>query len=425
MKLRQELDNQISPMVEAANGVASATVQGGLQRSIIVDVDPDRLRAHNLSLTDVMARITQENVNLPAGIAKQGNTEYTIRSLGWFNNIDELAAIPVGSFNGELVSLRDVANVRDAYPEVRLMTRLDSQSAVSLTVVKQSGANTVATAQAVFEKVAQAKKLYPNLKFQLAYDQASFISNSINDVKMNALLGGALAILILLFFLRNIRSTLVVALSIPTSILSTFALLYLCGFTINTMSLGGLALATGLIVDDAVVVLENIFRHIERDHKDSTEAAVGATNEIVSAVVASTWTVMVVFLPLLLIQGQAGQMFTQFALVVIFSLAISLLDATTVVPMLATRLIHGDAHRESLKAGEHQNWLGRAFLRFGSWFNALRREVSCRTALGDSPSCVRNFRGAIAISLEQPPADTPNRLRAHARHRQRRYQRLD
>jgi len=336
VKLRTLLDNQITPMIESANGVASAVATGGQQRAIIIDVDPDRLRAHGLSLADVMRRITQENVNLPAGIAKQGNTEYTIRSLGWFTSTDEVVGIPVGSFNGRLVKLEEVASVRDSHPETRLYTRLDGNPSAGIVVSKQSGANTVDTAEEVFKKLDRIKQLYPHLKLGIAYDQSKFINNSVNDVKVNALIGAVLAVLILLFFLRNIRSTMVVALSIPTSIISTFALLYLCGFTINTMSLGGLALATGLIVDDAVVVLENIFRHIERDRKTSTDAAIEGTNEIMSAVFASTWTVMVVFLPLLLIKGQAGQMFTQFALVVIFSLAVSLLDATTVVPMLAT-----------------------------------------------------------------------------------------
>ena len=200
------------------------------------------------------------------------------------------------------------------------------------------------------------------------------MQDSVDNVRDSAVIGGALAIIILLFFLRNIRSTLVVALSIPISIISTFALIYMCGFTINTMSLGGLALATGLIVDDAVVVLENIFRHMERDKKSSRDAAVSGTTEIFSAVIASTWTVMVVFLPLLLIKGQAGQMYTQFALVVIFSLAVSLLDATTVVPMLASRLISGDIHHEDAPEtgpAEHHNWLERAFHRFGAWLNAL------------------------------------------------------
>jgi len=371
VKLRTILDNEVVPIVESANGVASAVVSGGQQRAIIIDVNPDRLRAHGLSLSDVMRRITQENLNQPAGIAKQGDTEYIIRSLGWFTSPEELAAIPVGSYHGQLVALGEVAAVRDATPETRLYTRLNGEPSAGLVVSKQSGANTVSTAQAVFQKLERVQKIYPNLKLRVAYDQSKFISDSINNVKLNAAIGGLLAILILLFFLRNIRSTLVVALSIPTSIISTFALLYLCGFTINTMSLGGLALAVGLIVDDAVVVLENIFRHIERDKMTATEAAVAGTNEIISAVIASTWTVMVVFLPLFLIKGQAGQMFTQFAVVVIFSLAISLLDATTVVPMLATRLIHGEAHRESVQNGGRRALLGAAFFRFGQWFSAL------------------------------------------------------
>lgn len=372
VKLRTLLDNQVAPMIESASGVASVSVTGGQQRAVIVDVDPESLRAHHLTLADVMRRITSENLNLPAGIARQGNTEYTIRSLGWFTSPEQIADLPVGEFDGQLVHIRDVADVRDDAPERRLYARLNGEPAVGLTISKQSGSNTVATANAVFERIDQVQKLYPNLKFSMAYDQSQFIKESVNGVRDAAIIGGILAILILLFFLRNVRSTLVVALSIPTSIISTFALLYMCGFTINTMSLGGLALATGLIVDDAVVVLENIFRHIERDKKTAREASISGTNEIISAVVASTWTVMVVFLPLLLIKGQAGQMFTQFALVVVFSLAVSLLDATTVVPMLAARFISGEAHAETLNNFDgHTHPLMRAFAVFGQWFDAL------------------------------------------------------
>ncbi|HLK61369.1 MAG TPA: efflux RND transporter permease subunit, partial [Chthonomonadaceae bacterium] len=231
------------------------------------------------------------------------------------------------------------ASVRDSSQEQREYTRLDGEPAVGMIIIKQSAANTVDTAKNVQDKLAQINKLYPNLKWSLAYDQSQFIVNSITDVRNSALIGGVLAVLILLLFLRNFRSTLVVALSIPISIISTFTLLYLCGFTLNTLSLSGLSLATGLIVDDAVVVLENIFRHIERDRLRPAQAAVAGANEISGAVVSSTLTVMVVFLPLFLIQGLAGQMFVQFALVVIFSIAISLLDALTVVPMLASRFI--------------------------------------------------------------------------------------
>lgn len=372
VKLRTMLDNQVSPILESANGVASAVVTGGLQRAVIVDVDPERLRAHHLSLNNVIKRLAEENINLPAGIAKQSNTEYTIRSLGWFKSPGEIADIPVGVFNDQPVILSDVASVRDDHSETRLYTRLNGKSAAGIIITKQSGANTVSTAQEVFKKLNRVNKLYPNLKFGLAYDQSKFISESVKNVRDSAVIGGVLAILILMFFLRNIRSTLVVALSIPISIISTFALLYICGFTINTMSLGGLALATGLIVDDAVVVLENIFRHIERDKKTPLDAAVSGTGEIISAVVASTWTVMVVFLPLLLIKGQSGQMFTQFALVVIFSLAVSLLDAVTVIPMFSTRIISGEAHAEIMNASaDHRSLLMRVFAKAGKWFDIL------------------------------------------------------
>lgn len=338
-RLKAMLNNQVAPILQSANGVASANAAGGLDRAIVVNVDPDKLRAYGLSLAQVSRRIVQENLNLPAGIARESDTEYTIRSLGNFTSPKQIAAVPVGSYNGQLVSLGQVATVNDSNQEQRLYTRLNGETAVGLVITKQSEANTVETAANVREKLKLVQKQFPDLKFGLAYDQAQFIVHSIDDVRNSALIGGALAVIILLLFLRNLRSTLVVALSIPISILSTFTLFYFCGFSLNTLSLAGISLATGLIVDDAVVVLENIFRHIERDRKRPAEAAVTGTTEITGAVVSSTITVMVVFLPLLLIQGQSGQMFTQFALVVIFAIGVSLLDATTVVPMLASRLI--------------------------------------------------------------------------------------
>jgi HAE1 family hydrophobic/amphiphilic exporter-1 len=379
VKLRTVLDNDVAPILESADGVASAVVSGGEERAVMVDVDPMRLRARNLSMNDVVKRIAQENLNQPAGIARQSDTEFSIRTLGWFANLQDIAKTPIGSFNGQIVPLGAVAKITDSHSETRMYTRLNGEQAAGVVISKQSGGNTVETAASVAQKLEQVKEAYPALRFHLAYDQAKFIEHSVNDVKTNAVLGGILAILILLFFLRNVKSTLVVALSIPISIISTFALLYMCGFTINTMSLGGLALATGLIVDDAVVVLENIFRHIERDKKRAAEAAVSGTNEIATAVFSSTLTIMVVFLPLLLIKGQAGQMFTQFALVVIFSIAVSLLDAVTVVPMLASRLISGEAHRENMEAETERNWLDRQFYHIGRWLDGV--DASYRRAL--------------------------------------------
>ncbi|MBU0608612.1 MAG: efflux RND transporter permease subunit, partial [Armatimonadetes bacterium] len=403
VKLRTIFENQVVPIVEGANGVASATVTGGQERAVIVNVDPVRLQAYALPLSRVIGRIAQENLNLPAGIAKQGNTEYVIRSLGWITSPAELAELPISTINGEVVRLGQVATIEDSHEEQRIYTRFNGEPGVGLVIAKQSEANTLSTADAVFEKIEQVKKIYPHLKFGIAYNQAEFIETSINDVKISALIGGCLAVLILLFFLRNFRSTLVVALSIPTAIISTFSLLYLRGFTLNTMSLGGLALATGLIVDDAVVVLENIFRHLERDRKGIWDAAVDGTNEILSAVFASTWTVMVVFLPLVFIRGQAGQMYTQFALVVIFSLGVSLVVAATLVPMLATRLISSEAHAESLNhTGQRLSLTQRVFRRWGQWFDAM--DASYRRGL--EWALGRRWwvlGGALAITLGSLP----------------------
>jgi len=372
VQLRSILDNEVSPIVESADGVASVGVSGGRQRTIIVDVDPIRLRAYHLAMNDIMRRLVQENINAPGGVARLSEMEYTIRTLGWLTSLDEIRSIPLVSPNGQTVAINDVAEVRDAFSEVRSYSRMNGEPSAYLSITKQSDANTIVTVKAVLERMKLVERMYPQLKYVIASDQSKYIQNSVNDLLLNALIGATLAVLILLFFLRNIKSTLVVALSIPVSIIATFALLYLCGFTLNTMSLSGLALATGLIVDDAVVVLENIFRHMERDKRSPFDAAVTGTNEIFSAVVASTWTVMVVFLPLLLIKGQSGQMFTQFALVVIFSLAVSLLVAATVVPMLSTRLISGEAHAELLDAAhDHPSLTMRLFVRFGKWFSAL------------------------------------------------------
>ena len=373
VKLRTLLDNQIAPIFESADGVAAVNVTGGEERAIIVDVDPEKLVSRGLSLSQVSDRIAKENLNLPAGIAKQSETEYTIRSTGLFTTVDEIKSVPVGTYQSRLVSLGEVATVRDSKTETRIATRLNGEPAVGLLIVRQSGANTIRTAESVREKLAQVQALYPHLKFNLAYDQSRFIESSVNRVREDAIIGGILAIIILLFFLRNVRSTLVVALSIPISIISTFALIYLCGFSLNTMSLSGLALAVGLIVDDAVVVLENIFRHIERDKMRAAEAAVSGTQEILTAVVASTITIMIVFLPLLLIQGQSGQMFSQLALVVIFSIAVSLLDAATVVPMLASRFIKTEdyEHGEEGIAEGQKGILAKFFRWSGKKFHNL------------------------------------------------------
>jgi HAE1 family hydrophobic/amphiphilic exporter-1 len=377
IKLRTLIDNEIAPILESSGGIAQVNVTGGQERAILVEVDPAKIEAYGIGLADIIRRLEAENITVPAGIAKDGGKEYSIRSVGYFESLEDARAMPIGSVDGRNLTLGEVAEVRDSSLEERVFTRLNGKSSVAVSLTKQSGANTVEAVANVEKKVAEIEQRYPELSFGKAYDQSGFIEKSIVELQETALIGGILAILVIMFFLRSVRSTMVVALSIPISIISTFALMYFMGFTLNTISLSGLALATGLIVDDAIVVLENIFRHIERDGKQAPDAAVSGTQEIMSAVVASTFTVMVVFLPLLLIQGQSGQTFTQFALVVIFSIAVSLLDAVTVVPMLASRVIReqeviDEAHPELRELrGNKVGLLTRVFDRVGMFFNRM------------------------------------------------------
>lgn len=337
--LRKRLINEISPLIESAGGVASVSIGGGQDRAIMIDVDPAKLDARGLTISQVASRLEQENVSQPAGIVKEGKSQYNLRSVGYFRSLGELRNLPLSNASGQLIRLSEVANVRDASQDVTSFIRANGHPAVSIGITRQNAANTVEVAQKVKEAIKKIEARFPDLKFEIAYDQSSFIEKSITDLQETAIIGAVLAVVIITFFLRNLKSTFVVALSIPISMISTFSLLYFCGFTLNTISLSGLALASGLIVDDAIVVLENIYRHIERNRTSAREAAETGTNEILTAVLASTFTVMIVFLPLILLSGQTGQVFTQFALVVIFSIAISLLDATTVVPMLASRMI--------------------------------------------------------------------------------------
>ncbi len=386
IKLRTLIDNEISPILESAGGIAQVNVTGGQERAILVEVDPIKLEAYGLNLSDIVRRLEAENITVPAGIAEDGGKEYSIRSIGYFTSLEDAKLMPIGSFNGRNLVLGEVAQIRDASQEQRVFTRLNGAPSVAVSVTKQSGANTVEAVANVEAKVREIEQRYPDLKFGKAYDQSGFIEKSIVELQETAMIGGILAILVIMFFLRSVRSTMVVALSIPISIISTFALMYFLGFTLNTISLSGLALATGLIVDDAIVVLENIFRHIERDGRKAPEAAVTGTQEIMSAVMASTFTVMVVFLPLLLIQGQSGQTFTQFALVVIFSIAVSLLDAVTVVPMLASRVIREEeveeeAHPELRQLrGKKIGPITRVFDAVGRFFNRMDEAYHDRLA---------------------------------------------
>jgi HAE1 family hydrophobic/amphiphilic exporter-1 len=319
--------------------VGQVNVFGGLRREVHVDLSLEKLRALDLSVNQVVNLIRTENANAPAGRVEEGGFDLNLRTQGQFQDINQIRNLVLTTRRGVPVYLRDVATVEDSTEEVRQIVRINGQPGLRINIQKQSGSNTVAVAQGVREEAERINRDFPNISVQVLNDSSRFIERSIATVEEHALLGGLLAVLILLVFLRSIRSTLIVSLSIPISLIATFALLYFSGFTLNTVTLGGLALGVGRLVDDAIVVLENAFRHREAG-KSRKEAALVGTQEVTTAIIAATLTTMVVFLPVAFLSGMTSVLFSQLAFTVAFALFCSLLVALTLIPVLCSKYLH-------------------------------------------------------------------------------------
>ena len=340
LELRQLIDEQLSYRVERQPGVASVDVWGGLEREIQVRVDPARLAATQVSLDEVRSAIRDANVNVPAGELEEGVSDIRLRIPGRFETLEELRALVVAHRNGRSIYLHQLAVVEDTHEQISRIVRINGKPGVRLAVRKQSGSNTVQVADAVLAEVARINRDFPQLELLPIIDSGKYIRRSIDNLNRSILYGGGLAVFVLLFFLRDWRSTLVAATAIPISVVVTFALIYFGGFSLNLMTLGGLALGVGMMVDNAIVVLENIRRvREEGDASTAAEAAVLGTQQVSAAVIASTLTTLAVFLPMVFMEGVTGQMFRQLAAVVAFALFASLVVAISLVPMLASRLL--------------------------------------------------------------------------------------
>ena len=334
--LRRFADEQIKKDLESALGVAAVKISGGLEDEIQVAVDQAKLAQLKLPLEEVARVLGAENVNLSGGRLEEGVQQYLVRTLNQFRTVEEIGDVIVASRDGKPLYLRDIANVRHGYKEREAITRLNGVEAVEIAIYKEGDANTVSVARGVEKRLAQLhKSLPPTLELIKVYDQSTFISQSVNEVISAGWQGGLLAIIILYFFLRNFAATAIIALSIPVSIVATFNLMFGTNLSLNIMSLGGLALGIGMLVDNSIVVLENISRHRDQG-KDAMTAALDGTKEVSMAVVASTLTTVAVFFPLVFVKGIAGQLFRDQALTVTFSLLASLLVAITLIPMLAS-----------------------------------------------------------------------------------------
>ncbi len=334
--LREIAQNEIAPRFERLDGVAAVNVSGGLRRQIHVDLSKEKITALNLSVTQVVSSLRQENQNTPLGEIYQGDATFLVRSQGQFQSVEDIRNLVVMTRQGVPVYLRDIADVKDTTEQRRNFMRINGRPGIQIQVQKQSGKNTVEVAELVHAEVARVNNEVPGLKMTVVQDNSRFISRAIHNVQEHAMVGGILVVLIIFAFLRDFRSTLIVCTSIPVSVIGTFALLYFGGFTLNTMTFGGLALGIGMIVDAAIVVLENTHRHLHMG-KDRMTAAIDGSEEVWSAILASTLTHIAVFLPLLFLSGTASIMFTQLSVVVMFSLVMSLFVAVTIVPVLCSR----------------------------------------------------------------------------------------
>lgn len=333
------LDREITKRFEQINGVGSIDIWGGIDREVKVDIKRDRLIASGLSTADVQQAIARENANLPGGNVNSGIQRLYVRTLGEYESIDQIANTVITTIDSKPIRVKDVADVTFGYQDLDRVVSIDGKPMVRFGIRKQTGANTVAVAQQIREEVERINSQRDDLDLFVTTDQSTFIQSSIDNVQSAAIWGALLAVLVLYVFFRNGSSTFIIAVAIPISIIATFALLYFNDLTLNQMSFGGLALGVGLIVDNGVVVLENIIRLREEEGEELKTSALIGTKQVAGAIIASTLTTCVIFLPVVFMQTISGLLFQELALVVVFALVCSLLVALTLVPMLSSRFL--------------------------------------------------------------------------------------
>jgi HAE1 family hydrophobic/amphiphilic exporter-1 len=341
--LREIAENDLSPRLERVAGVASVTIDGGLRRQIHIDLSRDKIQALNLSVDRITQVLRSENQNIPLGEIEDADRRMLLRSPGQFTSLDDVRNLIIMMRAGVPVYLKDIAEISDSTEDRRSVMRINGRQGVRMRVQKQSGKNTVEIAAGVRNEIARINQDTPNLRLAVLDDQSKFIERAIHSVQEHAMIGSALVVIIIFLFLRNFRSTLIICTSIPISVIGTFALLYFGGYTLNTLTFGGLALGVGMIVDASIVVLENTYRHLEMG-KNRMTAAIDGSEEVWSAILASTLTHIAVFVPMLFLSGMAAITFGQLAAVVSFSLAMSLFVAVTIVPVLCSRLLDPPDH---------------------------------------------------------------------------------
>jgi len=367
-KLTEIAKDVVKQRLQTIRGVGGIEIIGGQEKEFKVWVDPEKVKSFGLSVTDVVSALKSQNVEIPGGRIESGDREFAVKIKGEVSSVQELSEIIITQMGGAPVKIGDVATVEEGEAERRSTSSINDMSAISLLVTKQSGANTVEVANKVKESLEQIKTLVPKgVKIAIPTDSSLFIKKSITGVQEDLLLGGVLAVLIILFFLRDWRATLISAVALPTSVIATFAFIWAMGFTFNTMTMLALSLSIGMLIDDAIVVIENIYRHLSSG-KSPFKAASEATNEIGLAVLATTMSIVAVFVPVATMKGIIGRFFKQFGLTVAFAVLVSLFVAFTLTPMLSSRVLRLKENRREFFMFR---WMGSFLKWLDEWYRRL------------------------------------------------------
>ncbi len=359
--------NVIRKRLENIPGVGAVNLVGGAEREIQIQVDASKLKAYNLSITDIVQMVGASNVEIPGGNLIEGSRQLLLRTMGKYKSVEDFNKVVVANPMGKPVYLSDVAKVVDGVKEQTSLTRVNGNSAVGLNIIKQSGSNTVKVAEEVKKQIEKLKSELPSdIKIFVAKDNSIYIEESISDVLFDIFYGGLLAVIVIYFFLANMRSTIISALALPTSIIASFIIMFALNFTLNMMSLLALSLAVGLLIDDAIVVIENIYRHMQQG-ESPLEAAKSASQEIGLAVMATTFTVVAVFVPVAFMPGIIGRFFYQFGITVSVAVLVSLFVAFTLTPMLSSRWLR----KEDEDLDKNGNILQKILYYFNHFFEIL------------------------------------------------------
>lgn len=418
IQTKKFIEDNVKSELESVKGVASISVMGAQDRIIEIEVDPDKLHGYGLSVTDIKNAVAMQNVKLPAGSSTGMNKKLSVRVIGEFKELSDIACVPVTTKNGQTIYISDIANVKDTFSDNSSFSRLNGDDAISITVSAESDANAVDVVNGIKNSLKKLSMEYPKFIYDIPIETGSTIENAVKSVAESAVIGALLAVIVLLLFLGNIRSSLVIGVAMPVSVITTFMGMFFMDMTLNVVSLGGLALGVGMLVDNAVVVIENITRRRNEFGDDSKSSAVSGTAEVIGAVVASVITTCIVYVPIMFVDNMMAEMFKQLAFTIIVSQLASLIITFLLIPMLSSRIENMEERSKKLAFvlvpfDKFLKWLYKVYEKGLRYVLTHRKRIIMAVllvfavsiasmALGGMELMPSSDEGMISVSIELP-----------------------